>query len=165
LQAHQLTVEVVGALAVADLRELASVVEATQEIGRLQGDAEYRTLDTLHDRDRVVVCADVVVAADDAPAHEQPRDDNEHDQSGYDGHSAPGLRFGGCLRLYDNAFGCVGPTIDGGGPTGRGIGRGGVIVVAGYGPGQYRLGLAAVVAVDNIGDDDRDVVGTAAPER
>ena len=68
LQSQQPAVQVGGLLVVADLRQFAAIVEATQEKRLLQPDPEDRARHAAHDRNRLLVGADVVVAADDLVA-------------------------------------------------------------------------------------------------
>lgn len=122
-------------------------------------------MDALHDRDGVTVRADVVIAADDAAADQQSRDHNKDNYGGNDDQPAPRFRLWWSFLLQHNAFGWALPPVDGGGSARSGIRWGGVFVLARYRARQNRLGLSAVVAIDHVGDDDGDVVGSAPAQR
>ena len=149
----------------ADERQVISFVQATEEIGLLQLDAEKGTLNTAHDRHRAVVLGDVVVAADDLPADGEPGQHDEDQDRGGDDHLAAGpRRLGDLFRLRHNTFGFIAARIEGRRASRGGVWRGGLVVVTGYRTREYRLRLPVVV-VDDVGDDHRDVVRSAAAKR
>ena len=149
----------------ADERQVISFVQAAEEVGLLQLDAEKGTLNTAHDRHRAVVLGDVVVVADDLPADGEPGQHDEDQDRGGDDHLAPGARrLGDLFRLRHNTFGFVAARIEGRRASRGGVGRGGLVVVTGYRTREDRLRLPVVV-VDDVGDDHRDVVGSAAAQR
>ena len=104
--------------------------------------------------------------ADDLAANGQPGQQEQADHHGGDEHPAPRPRFlDRDLLLWHNTFGGRRSSRDGRGPACGGIrGSHAVVVVAGHRTGEDRLGLA-VVEVDDVGDDDRDVVRAAAAQR
>ena len=162
---HQLAAKVIPRLAVADLGQLVAVVEAALQVRLLQSVAQDRALDAPHDRHGAVEGGDVVVGLDDLVAHHQPGHEQQQHQRRRDDDAAPGAWLGRRFRFGDNTFGDGASRVDRRGAAGGGVGRRHILVVAGDGAGQDGLRLAAVVVVDDIGDDHGDVVGAATTQR
>ena len=149
----------------ADERQVISFVQATEQIGLLKLDAEKGALNTSHDRHGAVVLSDVVVAADDLPADREPGQHDQHQQHRCDEHPATGPRpLRNLFRLRHNTFGLIAARVERGGTSCGCVGRGDLVVVAGHRAGKDRLCLAVVV-VDDVGDDHRDVVRPTAAQR
>ena len=133
-------------------------------VGLLEPDAEDRALHAAHDGDVVTGGAHVVVTADDPAADPDADEGGEQHQGGGDHHRLTGLpdrRFRlGRRLLHDRLTGC-----DHRRPARGGVRRCEIVVLARNCPGQDRLGLAAVVVVDHVGDHHGDVVRSPAPQR
>ena len=141
-------------------------VEAAHQIGLVQGYAQQRPLNPAHQGDDAAVLGDVVVAPDYPAPDTDARQHHQQHHCEHDNHprSRP-TRSTDRLDLRWNTFGGFFTGVDSRGPARGGVGqRGQLVVFTGYRAGENRLSLAVVV-VDDVGDHDRHVVGTAAAER